>query len=101
MASKWLQSGHETQVYICDTSKLSKLNFELDSLILQNFRGSVIFPYISLHTQVVPYTTSAKSARTKGSQRHIKNTNFELGKAVTQLRSRRLLRDNCRFFSGR
>ena len=84
MASEWLQNWHNIQVH--DTFELGKLYFELpvDSF-LHSFWGSVIFPYISLYTQAVPYTMYAEPVRTKGSQKHMKKTNFELGKPVIGL----------------
>ena len=53
-----MASRHNIQV--SDTFDLGKLYFELDSY-LHNFRGSVMFPYISLYTQTIPYTTYAES----------------------------------------
>ena len=80
MASEWLQIRHKTQV--SDTFEIGKLYFKIDSY-LPDFRESVIFSYISLYTQAVAYTTYVESAaESKGSQKHIKKTTFELGKPV-------------------
>ena len=59
MASEWLQIRHKTQV--SDTFEVGKLNFKIDSY-LPDFRESVIFPYISLYTQAVAYTTYVELA---------------------------------------
>ena len=67
MTSEWLQIRHKTQV--SDTFEVGKLYFKIDSY-LPDFRDSVIFPYISLYTQAVAYTTYVESA----ARRALKNT---------------------------
>ena len=81
MTSEWLQIRHKTQV--SDTFEVGKLYFKIDGY-LPDFRDSVIFPYISLYTQAVAYTTYVQSAarRALKNQKHIKKTTFELGKPV-------------------
>ena len=58
---------HKTQV--SDTFEVGKLYFKIDSY-LPDFRESVLFPYISLYTQAVAYTTYVESA----ARRALKNT---------------------------
>ena len=67
MTSEWLQIRHKTQE--SDTFEVGKLYFKIDSY-LPDFRDSVIFPYISLYTQAVAYTTYVESA----ARRALKNT---------------------------
>ncbi len=57
MASKWLQIRNKTQV--SDTFEVGNLYFKIDSYLPDYF---VIFPYISLYTQAVAYTTYVESA---------------------------------------
>ena len=52
-----------------DTFEVGKLYFKIDSY-LPDFRESVIFPYISIYTQAVAYTTYVESA----ARRALKNT---------------------------
>ncbi len=54
---------------VSDTFEVGKLYFKIDSY-LPDFRKSVIFPYISLYTQAVAYTTHVESA----ARRALKNT---------------------------
>ena len=75
---EWLQNQHNTQVR--DTFELGKLYFKLDSY-LHNFRGSVISHYFSIYTSC-PIHYICRVRRTKGSQKHIKKTDLELGKPV-------------------
>ena len=90
MTSEWLQIRHKTQV--SDTFEVGKLYFKIDGY-LPDFRDSVIFPYISLYTQAVAYTTYVQSAarRALKNQKHIKKTTFELAKPVTRLADARKL----------
>ena len=67
MTLEWLQIRHKTQV--SDTFEVGKLYFKIDCY-LPDFRDSVIFPYISLYTQAVAYTTYVESA----ARRALKNT---------------------------
>ena len=70
MASEWPQIRHKTQV--SDTFEVGKLYFKIDSY-LPDFRESVIFPYISLYTQAVAYTTYVESAAEGLSKTHQKD----------------------------
>ena len=67
MTSEWLQIRQKTQV--SDTFEVGKLYFKTDGY-LPDFRDSVIFPYISLYTQAVAYTTYVEVA----ARRALKNT---------------------------
>ena len=67
MTSEWLQIRQKTQV--SDTFEVGKLYFKIDGY-LPDFRDSVIFPYISLYTQAVAYTTYVEVA----ARRALKNT---------------------------
>ena len=58
---------HKTQV--SDPFEVGKLYFKIDSY-LPDFREPAIFPYISLYTQAVAYTTYVESA----ARRALKNT---------------------------
>ena len=79
MTSEWLQIRHKTQV--SDTFEVGKLYFKIDSY-LPDFRDSVIFPYISLYTKAVAYTTYVESAARRALKNTSKRRILSFGKPV-------------------
>ena len=82
MTSEWLQIRHKTQV--SDTFEVGKLYFKIDSY-LPDFRDSVIFPYISLYTQAVAYTTYVESAARRALKNTSKRRLFSLGSLCSHI----------------
>ncbi len=76
MASEWLQIRHKTQV--SDTFEVGKLYFKI-YIYLPDFREPVIFPYISVYTQAVAYTTYVESAARKALKNTSKRRILSLG----------------------
>ena len=62
---------------------VGKLYFKIDSY-LPDFRDSVIFPYISLYTQAVAYTTYVKSAARRALKNTSKRRLLSLGSLCSQ-----------------